>query len=347
MEHKLEEFFDLLKQLIRVPSVVGCEHPFFIHLKRELEDLGISVEYYDGLLVAKGESPESGYISAHCDRHGLFCTGENEFQYAAFIAKNRADLTGTSNAEKMLKNFTHRFVDEKVQAYEPYSGTYLGMGKIVDAELCERRNNILFKVEGLAHLFPGTPLAFMDRLNIEENTYVSAQLDNVLCVAMIIHLYKLGYQGTAFFTASEEAGKSWRFLIDWFKRYNIETKELLVLDTSPYDTLEDINGLDLILRNRDANATFRSKLKNKIKKILIENSIKYHFKDEYMKNRMIHESGLTLGSTELGRIVKASKGKIQGTTLQVPSISYHTSNEKAKIKSVEDMIFVLQKLYVN
>ena len=129
----MEKFYDILKQLIRTPSVVGAEHPFFILVKRELEEINIEVEYYDGVLVAKGSDPTSGYISAHADRHGLICTGHNEFQYAAFIAKNQADLTGNSNSEELLKNFTDRFVNEKVQAYEPWSGSYLGLGTIKDA----------------------------------------------------------------------------------------------------------------------------------------------------------------------------------------------------------------------
>ena len=51
----MEVFYDILKQLIRVPSVTGHEHSFFMFLKRELEDLNIAIEYYDGVLVAKGK----------------------------------------------------------------------------------------------------------------------------------------------------------------------------------------------------------------------------------------------------------------------------------------------------
>ncbi len=148
----MDIFYDILKQLIRVPSVVGAEHPFFVTLKRELEELELSVEYYDGVLVAKGSEPNSGFLSAHSDRHGLICTGHNEFQYAAYIAKNQADLLGNSNSEQLLKNFSMRFVDQKVQAYEPWSGSYLGIGTIKDAFLCERRNNIIFKMGIFAHL---------------------------------------------------------------------------------------------------------------------------------------------------------------------------------------------------
>ena len=344
----MELFYDILKQLIRIPCVVGAEHPFFMFLKRELEELNVNVEYYDGVLVAKGYRPQSGYISAHADRHGLICTGHNEFQYAAFIAKNQADLQGNSNSEQLLKNFEMRFKDQKVQAYNPWSGGYLGLGLITDAYLCARRHNIIFKIDGLDHLFPGTPIAFLDKLEITSEGLVSAQLDNVISVALILYLYHLGYQGTAFFTASEEAGRSWRFLLEYFRRFDLESKELLVLDTSPYTRYEDISVLDIVLRNRDENAVFRSPLKNRIKKIAIENGINYHFKDAYLRNIMPRENKkVSLGVTELGRLINASKGEIQGATLQFPTIGYHTVEESTTKKSIDSMILVLKKLYID
>ena len=343
----MNSFYDILKQLIKVPTVVGYEHSFFMYLKRELEDLNVTVEYYDGVLVAKGNNPTSGYISAHADRHGLICTGHNEFQYAAYVAKNQSNLNDVSNRNQMLKNFEKRFVSQKVQAYEPWSGSYLGMGTIENAFLCERRNNIIFKINEFDHLFPGTPIAFMDKLKVDDEM-ISAQLDNVLSIAILVYMYELGYQGTAFFTSSEEAGKSWRFLLEYFRRFDITTNELLVLDTSPYKTLEDIKSLDIVLRNRDENGYFRSPLKAKIKKIAIKNRIKYHYKDEYLKNIM-KQTGVksSLGITELGRIIHASKNKIQGTTLQIPTIGYHTVEETALIQSVESILLILEKLYIN
>ncbi len=342
----MEFFYDILKQLIRIPSVVGAEQPFFMFIKRELEEHGVKVEYYDGVLVAKGNNPQSGYISAHADRHGLVCTGHNEFQYAAFIAKNKADLTGDSNSEQLLHNFTARFVDEKVQAYQPWSGTYLGLGSIKDAFLCERRNNIIFKIDGFDYLTPGMPIAFMDKLDIKDDL-ISAQLDNVISVAMIIYMYTIGYQGTAFFTASEEAGRSWRFLLEWFRRFNIKTDELLVLDTSPYPTLEELRSIDIVLRHRDSNAVFRSPLKNKIKKIAIKEKINFNFKDTYLKNKMQKNKTVrSLGTTELGRLIFATKGEIQGTTLQIPTIGYHTVNETTTKRAALSMIKILQKLYI-
>ena len=54
----------------------------------------------------------------------------------------------------------------------------------------------------------------------------------------------------------------------------------------------------------------------------------------------------TLGTTELGRLIHATKGGIQGTTLQIPTIGYHTAYETASLKSVESMITVLGRLYL-
>ena len=52
-----EDFIDILKGLIRHPSVVGAEHSFFRVLQRELEERGARVTWYEGLLVAEGSSP--------------------------------------------------------------------------------------------------------------------------------------------------------------------------------------------------------------------------------------------------------------------------------------------------
>ena len=51
-----QEFIDLLKLMIRQPSVVGAEHSFFRVLQRELEERGAKVSWYEGLLVAQGKS---------------------------------------------------------------------------------------------------------------------------------------------------------------------------------------------------------------------------------------------------------------------------------------------------
>ncbi len=97
-------------------------------LRRELEEVGVKVDRYLGVLVARGAEPESVVLSAHIDRHGLLCTGPNEFQYAAFIAGNQGELTGDSVSEQMLASIADRFTGQRVQAHLPYTGTYSAKG---------------------------------------------------------------------------------------------------------------------------------------------------------------------------------------------------------------------------
>ena len=69
--------------------------------------------------------------------------------------------------------------------------------------------------------------------------YFIGQLDNVLSAAILVYLFEIGFRGTAFFTAQEEAGRSWRYLLEWFRRFGGSTNHLIVLDTSPYPTRAD------------------------------------------------------------------------------------------------------------
>lgn len=345
---QFDEFVDLLKILIREPSVVGAEHSFFRVLQRELEERGAKVTWYEGLLVAQGSRPQSAMFSAHIDRHGLICTGPNEFQYAAFVAGSRSDLLGNSVSEELMRKIVDRFSATPVMAYEPWSGAYRGAGTIRRSYICEYRNNLIFEVEGLEHLVAGTPVAFADRLGVNKDVLVG-QLDNVLTAAALVHLFSLGYQGTAFFTAQEEAGRSWRYLLEWFRRFGGSTNELIVVDTSPYPDRESAEQQELVLRNRDANAEFSPVITRRLEDYCRSLGITYSFKDRYIqeRNELARAAGRSpqsLGSTEMGRITAASNGLVLGTTLQIPTTGYHTMEETASIKSCLAFIRLLSRV---
>ena len=340
---RIEEFLHLLRALVREPSVVGQEDAFFRVIRRELDEYPIKVSRYHGLLVAQGKHPQSAYLSAHVDRHGLLCTGPNEFQYAAFIAGNRGELNGDSISEQFMEMIAGRFRGARVQAHTPFTGSYLGQGTITESFVCPRRKNLIFEVEGLGFLQPGTPVSFLDRLKTE-NGYLSAQLDNVLSVALIIDQFRRGYSGTAFFTAGEEAGRSWRFAAEWFQRHDLATNRMIVLDTSPFPSNDELELQQVVLRNRDANAAFDSATTNELVTLCESMGITYRFKDVYIEalnaNR---EKPLSLGRTELGRLINATAGTVTGTTLQLPTTSYHTQTETALITSVAAMIRLLEQ----
>ncbi|MEL0635481.1 peptidase M42 [Marinomonas sp. TI.3.20] len=341
-----DDFIDLLKLLVRQPSVVGAEHSFFRVLQRELEERGAKVTWYEGLLVAQGSDPMSTMFSAHIDRHGLVCTGPNEFQYAAFVSANRTDLLNNSVSEELMSKITERFNHEDVYAYDPWSGIYRGKGVIKHAYICEFRNNLIFEIDGLEDVVAGTPIAFKDKLDVQEDR-LAGQLDNVISAAALVHLFSLGFKGTAFFTAQEEAGKSWRYLLEWFRRFGGSTNRLFVVDTSPFPSTEAANKQRLVLREKDANATFNKETTQLIENLCTQHGMSYLYKNRYAEaeNNKREANGLpasSIGSTELGRIIAASNGLVDGTTIQIPTTGYHTMHESASNESVEAFIKILK-----
>ncbi len=339
----LSDFLELLQQLVREPAVVGTEDSFFRVLRRELEEVDVTVERHLGVLVARGKNPDSIVLSAHIDRHGLLCTGPNEFQYAAFIAGNRGELTGDSVSEQMMASIADRFTGQRVQAHLPYTGTYLGQGIISSGYLCPNRRNLIFEIAGLDFLQPGTPVSFLDRLRVTAS-HVSAQLDNVLSVALIVHLFRNGFTGTALFTAQEEAGRSWRYALAWMQRENRITRRLLVLDTSPYPTPEAAAAQDLVLRKKDATAEFDADFTVEIQDHCRDLGIRYSYKDSWIEaQNETRAKPMSLGRTELGRLVAATAGQINGTTLQIPTTGYHTASETASLASIRSALALLGK----
>ncbi len=345
---QFDGFIDVLKSLIREPSVVGAEHAFFRVLQRELEERGAKVTWYEGLLVAQGEEPDRCHFSSHIDRHGLICTGPNEFQFAAFVTGKRTDLLGNDVDEEIKLTLMNRFENTPVLAYEPWSGAYRGKGVIDKAYICEYRHNLIFEVKGLEHLVAGTPVGFSDRLRTE-NGFLSGQLDNVLTAAMLVHLFSLGYQGTAFFTAEEECGGSWRYLLEWYRRFGKSTNELLVLDTSPYRNREDADKQLVTLRNRDEHAEFHFETTQNLVRQCQQLGIEYSFKDMYIEQFNQQRIGsnqarIPLGRTELGRICANANGLVHGTTLQIPTTGYHTMNETASVASCQAFLSLLRQV---
>ncbi len=164
-----------------------------------------------------------------------------------------------------------------------------------------------------------------------------------------MHLFSLGFQGTAFFTAQEEAGKSWRYLLEWFRRFGHSTNRLFVVDTSPFANVEAANEQLLVLREKDANAAFNSQATQLVEDLCRKNDLSFVYKDRYVEaeNKKLVSAGenpRSLGSTEMGRIIAASNGLVDGTTIQIPTSGYHTMEESASWESVDAFIKLLTDL---
>lgn len=191
----------------------------------------------------------------------------------------------------------------------------------------------------------GTPVAFKDRLQVSEGR-LSGQLDNVLTAAALVYLFETGFQGTAFFTAQEEAGRSWRYLLEWFRRFGGSTNRLFVVDTSPFPSVEEADRQLLVLRERDANASFNQDATELVDSFCRQNNLSFLYKNRYVEadneqRRAVGKNPRSLGSTEMGRIIAASGGLVDGTTLQIPTSGYHTMAEVASCESVAAFISML------
>jgi len=331
-------------EYLAVPAVVGHEQNFMRFLQNDFEKLGITVKKHKGLLEISGRAPHSTIISAHIDRHGLISMGDGHYGYAAeYIKENKYNVDGTPT-KKMLTAIGERFNGEEVYAYDPETGNKLGEGVISQAGPKMLDNNCIFTIEGMEDLPPNIPIAYA-RTAESDGTYLKGQIDNVVSLGVIYALFQNGFQGTALLTCEEEIGQSWGYIEDWLQVHNIETKELIIIDTSPYRESAPVEGGVVVLRNRDKSALFDKCLTQKIKQRCTDKLIGFQFKDEYLTALGVDTNGL--GSTELGRIIQHSNGRWSGSTVQIPTTEYHTSYETTSRTSIENYYALLQNILIN
>lgn len=95
------------------------------------------------------------------------------------------------------------------------------------------------------------------------------------------------------------------------------------------------------LRNRiscfakkDATASFDADFTVEVQDHCRTVCIPYSYKDSWIDARnTARTKPLSLGRTELGRLVAATAGQISGTTLRIPTTDFHTASEMASLSS--------------
>ena len=337
-------WLNYLQTFLETPSVVGAENLLQKQIEQECDKLNLKTKHYLGLTQVEGNDPDSNCLSIHIDRHGLACTGPSEYQYAAFLAKYGHDNRVDSISKQTYNTLLERFINQTVFAYNPSSGEKYGRGKISSANYQPQRENVFFEIEDIGAIPTGCAIAYEQELK-NDGSHIAAQIDNVLMVAVALDLFKSGYQGTALFTCQEEAGRSWYYIREYFLRKKMSPKNLLILDTSPFEDQETADSQGIVLRNKDISASFNSKFTEEIVKSCQDLKLNFSFKDEYIdtQNKLRKETGgssLSYGRTELGRLIQGTNGDISGTSIQVPSTGYHTNNEKVSIDIVLSLIHI-------
>ncbi len=330
-------------EYLSVPSVVGHEGHFFKYLKHDFEKLGLSVKEHQGILEISGSAPKSKIISAHVDRHGLISVGAGKYAYAAQYVKEEKYNEENNPTKKTLEAISDRFEGELVFAYDTQSGDRLGEGTIEDCEPCMANGDSIFHVRGMKDMPKNTPIGYA-RLAESDGEFLKGQIDNVVSLGVIYVLFQNGFQGTALLSAEEEIGKSWIHIQNWLESEQVETKELIIIDTSPYRETAPVERNMIVLRNRDKSAEFNKDLMHKIKSRCDALGMNYQIKDEYFLSQGLEIKDL--GSTELGRLVQNAQGRWSGATVQIPTTEYHTSYETTSKGCIESFYALLQDILI-
>ncbi len=327
------------------PAVVGYEQPFLDFMDREFTRLGCETTLADRHLEANCPGERHEIICVHADRHGLICTEPGICEYAAWIARDEYASEDRPTSPALAVRVCTRFVDEPVLAYDPETGAALARAVTRSAKYVEDEAKLVFPVPEFKKLPIGTPVCFR-RQTVLDHEMLSGQIDNAVSAAIAFTLVERGFEGRILFTTEEEIGRSWIHAKAFLDDKDIRTDRLIVLDTSPYPESAAIDAGLVVLRRRDAHAEFNAEFVEELAQTCERVGVPYEYKDAYMERRNAEreaagENRLSIGSTELGRLITATEGEITGATIQLPTFGYHSNSETTSTKAIEHVMRVL------
>ena len=323
------------------PSVVGHETPFLDHLARDFSGLGLAPERRPNLCVMD-TGREGPVFIAHVDRHGAVIAADGAAIYAANAVKNEKYGEDAPASEVLAGRVNERYAGEEVFAYDRKTGGRLPYGDVASASL-DGEGRIVLTVRGLPPLQPGTPLSFARALDRSANGRVSGQLDNPVSVAVLRVAAEFGLGGIIVLTAEEEIGRSAGHFLSWANGALRSRKDLVVLDTSPFEDSAAMLAGAVILRRRDASASFSETMVARVERAAAASGAPVIFKDAFIEaeNAARARRGQPskgVGLTELGKITALSRGAFTGATLQVPTVNYHSNQESTSPRALVAML---------
>ncbi|KPP82642.1 MAG: hypothetical protein HLUCCA04_00870 [Oceanicaulis sp. HLUCCA04] len=323
------------------PSVVGHETPFLDHLARDFSGLGLAPERHANLCVVDTGKPGPVFI-AHVDRHGAVIAPDGAAVYAAHAVKNEKYGEHAVASEILAGRVNERYAGEEVFAYDRKTGGRLAYGDVTGARL-DTDGRIILDISGLPKLPAGTPVSFARALDRSAGGQVSGQLDNPVSVAVLRIATEIGLCGRIVFTAEEEIGRSAGHFLQWAGPALSGRKDLIALDTSPFEDSAAMLAGAIILRRRDAGASFHEAMVERIERAAGRAGAPIIFKDAFIEaeNAARARRGQPLkgiGITELGKITAQSKGAFTGASLQVPTVNYHSNQESTSPRALVAML---------
>ena len=328
------------RKLLEVPATTGFEKPLISYLCDLFAFPEYTIDTSHKGVVAITKPGNKYIVSAHIDRHGVIINEDEEYEsaYSFFLRHNPFFMLPSQLLKRLHKHCDMQAtnVGSAVFAYEPVSGKIQGKGTILDITLSETRKTI-YKIVGLPPLPIHTPIAYYTPLSVNDDGFISAQIDNVISIAVAYELMKNGVNFDLLLTSEEELGNSWQYIIQYLAKQHFASKELIILDTSPYKDVRACSEGLVILRNKDEHGNFNSSLVTKLKQSCDEKHIKYELKDELiaqLNKALPDEQHYKRGNTELGRLVENTHGKVNGATVQLPTQHYHSTDETTHVRAL-------------
>ena len=322
----IEDFLKILEDISSIPSVTNFEIPLYNFINK------FSFDRYEKILDENYIAflPE-GYkgdmlISIHIDRLGIvfdkYFTYSNYYGYSLINKKYKPSLI-----------FGKRFINEKMVAYD-IQGNKIGEGEVIDCSIKENEK-LVFEIEGLnsKKLNSPTPVSYKNNIIIKDDE-LEGQLDNAISIALAYFLLIDEIQCPILFTTQEEIGKSWEYVYDFMKKQKINT--VITIDTTNIEGLSDFNSTDIVFRTSDDLADFNLSLIEKFIDISKKQNLRY-----FLKTKNPQQSEIKT-ITEVGHIIKESENKLNGASIQFPTIKYHTNRETVKIKSINSIFFFIK-----
>lgn len=328
------------------PSVVGHETPYLDHLARDFEALGAALERPRNLCVVRLGDANGPVFLAHVDRHGAVTGEDGAAVYAAHAVKNTKYGDAPSPGADFADTISRRYAGEEVFAYDRKTGGRIAYGDVAGAAL-DDQGRLVFTLKDMPKLEPGTPIAFARALDRSHTGYVSGQLDNPVSAAALRVAAEFGLKGTIVFTAEEEIGRSAAHFLAWAGEGGLQPgRDIVVLDTTPFDDGAAALAGAVILRRRDATASFDAEAVRRLESAASGAGAPIIFKDSFIERendaRMRRGQPVkSMGLTELGRIARDSNGAYTGATLQAPTFNYHSNNESTTPRALTAFVRTL------
>ena len=191
-----------------------------------------------------------------------------------------------------------------------------------------------------------TMLVHIDRIPVEPFQYtfgkiVKGQVDNVIGVAIMRHLFEQGVNLNALFTTREEICDNFDQLLAYTKEFPDQV--LIDLDIDVSITLEEVTSGAVSVRKRDNLVPYSPVLVRYIEELCNRNKIDFINKDGHW---LIVQVGMAMAKyKEMNRIT--DKDLTESRTyaaILVPILNYHTNKEEASEKCVRNVVKLLTKL---